>query len=146
MSFITISSSNDWQHYKKQRSQWLSQAGQDNDSIWHGSASLQERCKATSGSSKQRSGAEQSTEQGWKEQDLHSINPKRDTGWEKMSTREGMAEKAWMGIQHLLKGVPLEERLWRQWNLMQFKDSYPAPEGWWEQWCFICTHIKHDLC
>lgn len=52
MSFITISSSNDWQHYKKHRSQWLSQAGQDNDSVWHSNASLQERCKATAGSSK----------------------------------------------------------------------------------------------
>lgn len=59
----------------------------------------------------QRSGAKQNTEQGWKQQDLHSFNPKHDAGWEKMGTREGTTEKAWTGIQHLMKGAPLKEKL-----------------------------------
>lgn len=81
----------------------------------------------------QRSGAKQSVKRGWEQQDFHSINPKHDTGWEKLGTWEGMAGKAWTGIQHLMKGIPLEESPWRQWNLTQFKHSCPAPRNGGEQ-------------
>lgn len=40
-----------------------------------------------------------------------------------MSTVKGRAEKAWTGAQHLMKGVPLEERLLRQWNLTQLRTA-----------------------
>ena len=52
-----------------------------------------------------RSGAKQSAERHWEQQDLRSISPKHDTGREKTGAGEGKAERARTERRRLMKGA-----------------------------------------